>query len=113
MKVRGENGFGLRCLPAGVTKKYLCVVNSLPKFFSFILPLFWGTTEQTSFVGLRGEPNSRCHVYQVLGHALMSVRPHLWLFGVGPDNSVLREVDFFLTFRDPYLIMPRESKGVF
>ena len=66
-----------------------------------------------SFVGPRGEPNSRYHVYQVLGHALTSVRSHLWLFGVGPDNSVLREVEFFFTFRDPCLIMLTESKRVF
>ena len=66
-----------------------------------------------SFVGPRGEPNSPYHVYQVLGHALTSVRSHLWLFGVGPDNSVLREVEFFFSFRDPSLIMLTESKGVF
>ena len=66
-----------------------------------------------SFVGPRGEPHSPYHVYQVLGHALTSVRSHLWLFGVGPDNSVLREVEFFLTFRDSSLIKLTESKGVF
>ena len=69
-----------------------------------------------SFVGPRGEPNSRYHVYQVLGHALTSVRSHLWLFGVGPDNSVLREVDFFFHLERPlfnyaYIIKRRVSDG--
>ena len=69
-----------------------------------------------SFVGPRGEPNSPYHVYQVLGHALTSVRSHLWLFGVGPDNSVLREVEFFFFLQRPlfnyaYRIKRRVSDG--
>ena len=80
------------------SRRNICVLLTLsPSFSPSFCPCFGvRLNDRTNeLFRARGEPNSRYHVYQVLGCALTSVRPHLWLFGVGPDNSVLREVDFF------------------